>query len=33
MKGVIAVSVIDMIAVIGFAATVFSLGYMMGKRK
>ncbi len=33
MKGVLPMSVLDMIAVIGFAVTVFSLGYMMGKRK
>ncbi|MCR5486607.1 MAG: hypothetical protein K6F35_03645 [Lachnospiraceae bacterium] len=32
MKGVIAVSVIDMIAVGCFAVKVFSLGCMMGKR-
>ena len=33
MKGVIAVSVLDMITVIGFAVTIFGLGYMIGKRK
>ena len=33
MKGVNAVSVLDLIAVIGFTVTVFGLGYMIGKRK